>query len=195
MKKRPPNIGAMSLFISAGAVIVASCLYIYLYETTSSLADSAVLAKGIVAAEKADLAQGKDVVSMYQSTSADRAKLSGYFVRSDDAVAFINAVESVGPESGATVSISSIGTGAAPATSSSTTVTGSLTASISSGGSWTEAMKALALLEALPYDISIDRLSLSASPGGGTAKEPTWLLSLSIIADTIAPASSTPSSP
>ena len=206
MNKRPTDIGTLALFISAGTVIAASCLYLYLYSRTSSLVDQAILAKDIVAAEETDKTQGNGIISMYQATAAERANLQGYFVQESDAVAFINAVEEVGNESGATVSISSIN--ADNSVGSSTGVVGSITASITAGGSWAEVMRSLALFEALPYGISIKRASLSvsgapsatnassassASPAAYAESKPQWSLFLDIKAAVLNAASSTPS--
>ncbi|MDE2038359.1 MAG: hypothetical protein KGI69_04055 [Patescibacteria group bacterium] len=194
MKMRRPNIAALSFLAAGGAVIVAACAYIYLYEQTGALTDRALLAADVVAAEKADKAQGTDIMSVYQSTASSRARLPGLFVSSDDAVRFITAIEAVGPASGAAISISSIV--ADPSGAAAPGTIGTISASVVATGSWSEAMRAFALLESLPLAAAVDRAALTLSaPATGASKAARWTLSLDMHAAMMVPVSATSTMP
>ncbi|MDE1975567.1 MAG: hypothetical protein KGI49_03615 [Patescibacteria group bacterium] len=191
MNKQPFDIGMMSLFISAGAVIAASCAYIYIYAQAQTLSDKAILARDVVAAEKASEANGTDLISMFDSTASARAALPSLFVKSDRVVDFIKSIENVGRQSGASVSISSIS--ADPASGPAWT-TGKVSASVAASGSWSQIMTALGLFENLPFASSLDSASLSASAQSGnnnSAAKPSWTLSFDIEAAMLIVASST----
>ena len=108
------------------------------------------------------------------------------FVPADDAVAFIQAMESVGPASSATVAISSINETAADQSKKGSI--GSVTAHITVDGSWADVMNAIELFEVLPYKISIDRLTLNTSISAGD-RAPTaghsWQAAFDITASTL----------
>ena len=158
MKNQPIMKAASLLLPSLGALIIAATLYGYLYWQTSASTARAVLAEGVVATEKQSQSQTKDVELEYQTTAAGRARLPGLFVPAGNAVVFIEAVEAIGPASGASVTVSSIQ--ADPMTGAAAGTIGTITAAVQAEGSWTAVMKTIVLAETLPYESSIDHLSL-----------------------------------
>lgn len=170
------------LVISLGALIFAAGVYMYLYHDTLMSSDHAVVARSSVAQEGQREKQSKDILALASSTAPARARLASFFVPADDAVAFIQAMESVGASSGASVSIASIAQGSTDGKG-----IGSLTAHIVISGSWTEVMKAVELFEVLPYKASIDHLTLDTSIGAGdrASSARSWQATFDIIASTL----------
>ncbi len=175
------------MLLTASAVLVlASGAYAYLYLETGAMADRSVAARGVVDAEIADQTEGKDLLSLYDSTAADRARLSGLFVPADNAVVFIQSIESISSQSGATVAIQSIAKNSS-ATAAPGTI-GTITARINVTGSWANVMRTFTLFETLPYRSALNHVSLNTSTlasdkakGGG----PVWQLSFDIAASTL----------
>ncbi len=163
------------------ALAAAVALYAYLYQQVGVSTNRARLAEDIIGTEQGAQSQSKDIQSEYQSTAAARARLPGLFVPAGNAVAFIEALESIGPASGASVSISSISAdpldGAAPG------ATGNISADVSAQGSWAEVMKALVLSESLPYQDVIDHVALTGQKTSATASsKASWQISYHISA-------------
>jgi hypothetical protein len=128
----------------------------------------------------------------YGSTAGARARLPGLFVPAGNAVAFIEALESIGPASGAAVSISSINAdpldGAAPGRP------GIISADVTAQGSWAAVMRALVLSESLPYQDTIDHVALTGerSAPGAAASKAAWQISYHISALLLAVPASLP---
>ena len=118
--KHPFSKPVFFIILSAMAFFAAVALYAYLYNMVGVSVDRARLAEDIISAEQSARSQSKDLEAEYASTAIARARLPGLFVPAGNAVAFIEALESLGPSSGAQVSISSIQAdsldGAAPGT-------------------------------------------------------------------------------
>ena len=185
--------GHLFLLVLALAVAaVVAALYGYMRYAIGSSVSRAILAREIVRLKDADKSRADEVMQLYQSTAADRARLSGFFIPADDVVSFIEAVEAIGPQSGAALTLSSIGADAPskPAPGAF----GSARAKVEAHGSWQAVMKALKLAESLPYDITIDNVRLDGSlqpSGRGTIHS--WSLSYDLSASLVA--SSTVPSP
>jgi len=180
--KHPFSKPIFFIIPSALALIAAVALYAYLYSLVGVSVDRARLAEDIIGTEQSAQSQSKDLGSEYASTAAARARLPGLFVPAGNAVAFIETLESIGPSSGAQVSISSIQAdsldGAAPGT------TGAVSASVTARGSWATVMRALVLSESLPYQNAIDHVALvgGQSPSGTAASKDSWQISYRISA-------------
>lgn len=181
-----PRIRSGLIVISASALVVSAGLYAYLYHDTLALTEHAIAARASVQAEAERQKVSKDILALASSTAAARARLGTLFVPADDAVAFIQSVESVGSASGATVAISAISAslpdGAKPGT------IGTITAHVSVSGSWSGVMRALELLEDLPYRSSVEKVSLATSiPAGdrGSQGVRAWTASVDLSASTL----------
>jgi hypothetical protein len=170
------------------AIALAVGLYAYLYFQAGGVADKAVAARDDLQKGNAGQTALKNVRSVAEATAAERAELSSYLIPSNNAVSFIQALESIGPASGARVTISSISDSnldsAAPGT------IGAISASIAASGSWGSVMRTLRLLETLPYQSSIDSVTLSAggmNPSDAkTQPVKAWQLSLTVSALAVA---------
>ena len=183
--KNPLKQHALTLLVSIALVLVSACLYLYLYEETQALVGRAIDARSVVLSDLKNRAQGKDLLSVYQTTAASRASLPGLFVPADNAVVFIQTVESMGQSSGAAVTISSIAS--SPSAGKAPGAIGTVTAHISASGSWESVMRTLSLFEAFPYRSAINHVTLSASTlsTDKAAKGRAWMMSFDIAASTL----------
>ena len=173
--------------LALGAVVT---LYLRLYQQIESSADQARLAEDIIQTEQNELSQAKNIQSVYQSSAAERAELPGLFVPSADEVAFIEALESIGPDSGATVSIASIH--ADPLDNAVPGTTGKIETDVTAHGSWDDVMKALVLAESLPYQNLVDNVVLANGGAASVpAKSPAWQISYHVSAMILAGGSTT----
>jgi hypothetical protein len=87
-----------------------------------------------------------------------------YLIPDSNTVSFIEEVEGVAKQSGASVSIASIS--ADDLTSAAVGTIGHIQAHISINGSWSQAMRALHIIEDMPYALTIDNVSAHALGGG-----------------------------
>lgn len=193
--KHPHNhIPLLMLAVAVTATVAA--LYIYMFYATSASVRQANLTRGTVLAEGANQSQAKSLSELVIATAASRARLASFFVPADNVVVFITALESLGPQSGSTVSLATID--ADSLTNASAGTVGTVRAHINSIGSWGSVMRALALAERMPYAVSIDHIRLdtsasaSASTSAATASSHTWNLSFDIQAAMIVPSPSHP---
>jgi hypothetical protein len=179
MKNHHRHIPFLVLSIAVSATVVA--LYIYMFYATSASVRQANVARDIVKAEEAGQSQAKSLSELVVSTAVSRSRLTSFFVPADDVVVFITAIESIGPQSGSTVSLASVDDSSLLGTAAGTIR--AVRAHVSAHGSWSSVMLALALAEHLPYAVSIDHVQLNASNGGKAGQ--TWNLSFDIQAATI----------
>ncbi len=91
----------------------------------------------------------------------DLEKVRAYQISPDGVVDFIEMIEALGKESGVVATIGSVNVLPSAVAASSTVE--SLNLSVKFVGSWKNGMHFLTLLESLPYDLSIEGLSLSSS--------------------------------
>ena len=188
----------MPMLVMACAVTVfVIAVYAYMYHEVGRSIAAGQEAQAAVVSGRADKARAQEFMGAYRSSASDLARLPGFFVPSDDAVAFIEAVEGLGTETGATDTISAIQAndldGSAPGTE------GAVSAHVSVSGSWSEDMRVLELAELLPYQTTVSgtRLDTGSSAGGAKGSSSSghvWNLSFDIKAATLVPipATSTP---
>jgi hypothetical protein len=184
--KRRSSIVHIGMLLSSGVVLaIAVSLYVFMYYKTEDMTGAATSSRQAMTAMGQDQSQIKETLSLYQSTAADRARLHSFLVPSGNAVAFIKAIEAVGRSSGAAVSISSISEDHAD--SGAPIGTGDVRAVISAAGSWPDVMKALVLLEMLPYRVTISHVLLSTSVISGSKPDVSrhWQMNLDIFAPTL----------
>ena len=163
------------------ALLAVAALYLRLYQQIGSSAAQARLAEDIIQTEQNEQDQAKNIQGVYQSSASERAELPGLFVPSADEVAFIEALESIGPASGATVSIASIK--ADPLDNAAPGTTGKIETDVTAHGSWDDVMKSLVMAESLPYQNTVDDVVLTN--GGATSvveKSPVWQISYHVSA-------------
>ncbi len=174
------NLRKIALLISFALLAMSTCLYAYLHAETSTLIGKTLAAREALRSAEATKLQGKDIVNLFEGTKDKRKSLRGLFVASENAVAVIQAIESVGDASGASVSISSIKS--VPPTDK--VRIGHVSAAVVISGAWQDVIRALTLFEDLPYDNSISNLALRYS-GDGRRWQADFDLSVSTISKTL----------
>jgi hypothetical protein len=117
-----------------------------------------------VAQDQATVAAEESASSTFSSTALSRALLQSYLIQDSNTVSFIEQVEGVAKQSGASVSIASIS--ADDLTMATAGTIGHIQAHISAQGSWSNVMRALHIIEDLPYSLTIDNVSVHAEGGG-----------------------------
>ncbi len=182
-----PHNHFATLILAAAVTLVIGVLYIYMFYATNASVNQADLARDIVRVEMSDQSQSKSLSQLASSTAASRAHLNSFFVPADDVVTFITSLESIGGESGSSLSLASIDADSLDGKPAGTI--GTVRAHIDADGSWSSVMRALAIAENMPYAVSIDQVQLNASTGQNGRS--TWNLSFDIQAAMIvlAPAS------
>ena len=154
MKNKYTHIPLLIFAIAILLVVVS--LYGYMYMATGNSIDSAGKAIDFLANEQSNASKAKTLANLASSTLADRNKLKDFFVSSDNIVSFITTIESLGSQSGSTLSITSIDadslTNATPGT------TGNARAHISAHGSWGSVVKLLNFVEDMPYIVSVNHV-------------------------------------
>lgn len=161
---KPTSHHYIALIIAFIILVVSVAGYFFI--NTQVRAETAGTAATFVKAaeEQAAVAREESASSTLSSTALARTLLQTYLIPDNNAVSFIEEVEGVAKQSGAKVSIASITADdltAAPAGS-----IGRIQAHISVNGSWPDAMRALHIIEDLPYALTIDNVTANAIGGG-----------------------------
>lgn len=165
------------LFAVSAAIFVAVMgAYLYSFYLIRSAASTVADNRKEETSRRLAVARKNEVKSMYETAADSWGKLPGYFVPKDRVVEFIEAIEGLGKQSGAEVSLSSID--ADPMDGAVAGTIGSVKARIEAKGSWSAVMRALEASESLPYPIAIDGVSLSAV--GDSRNGRIWALSFNL---------------
>jgi hypothetical protein len=117
-----------------------------------------------VAKEQTAITKEQSMAETFSSTAIARALLQTYLIPDGNTVSFIEEIEGVAKQSGANVSIASIS--ADDLTSATAGTIGHIQAHISINGSWSEAMRALHIIEDMPYSLTIDDVNVHALGDG-----------------------------
>lgn len=174
--------------VTVGVVLAA---YAYMSHTVGSAVAFGISAKEAVAAAEANKLRETSFMQTYQSTSAEWARLPGFFVPSNNVVSFIVALEALGPQTGATSSISAIV--ADDLDNASPGSLGNIHVHVDVEGSWGSVMRTLELAEILPFESSVSNLRIAVNAGAASASgKPDWKLSFDIVAAMIAVPDSVP---
>ena len=163
MKKAFSRHSILVLFAIASLAASASAYYFI---------DRAAVGRAVSAADASAAAQdaarlsraAADTQKEYDQTAASRALLPSLVVSKGSVVSFIKAIEAVGRDSGASVSISSISSASA-----SDGAQPLIKGTVAVAGSWSQAMRAVRMVEDLPYALSVTGLRLAASDKAWTA--------------------------
>jgi alkylhydroperoxidase/carboxymuconolactone decarboxylase family protein YurZ len=183
MKHPHSHIPFLVLAIAVTATVAA--LYAYMFYAASASVRQANLARDIAHAEGIDQSQARSLSALASSTADSRAHLASFFVPADNVVVFITALESIGPQSGSTVSLATVDADSLAGAPAGTI--GSVRAHVDAHGGWPSVMRALSLAERMPYAVSIDNVRMDAS---GFAAKSSWNLSFDIQAAVIVPQAS-----
>lgn len=172
------HISLLILAVAVLAVVVA--VNLYMRQKVGISVDHAVLARDIVVAEQQNVSNEQGLGQVYQATVDARARLRSLFIPSTAAVQLIEALEGIGTQTGADVSLSSISADNLDASASGTV--GSVSARVSAEGSWSSVMRSLKLVENLPYPVTVSQVALSS---GGTPAKRVWQVSFAVTAPII----------
>ncbi len=189
---KPPQSHKPFLILAFAVALLVAGLYSYMYWQVNVSVKKAVIARELARTEEDNKSRQKDLVKLYESTATQRAQLGGFFIPSDSTVQFIEAVESIGPQSGAELTLSAIEADslskAAPGTR------GSVRAHIDANGSWASVFRVLMFAERLPYKLVVNNVRLDGAglPTGKAARS--WHISFDINAVVVVtPSAATPS--
>ncbi len=139
-------------------VVFVMGVYAYMYYRIQVSTSKTVTALG--ALHDGPSSANKEQLSLleYKASLDKWSKLQDFFISPDEEVVFIETIESLGPESGSSVTITSIDSdkfeNAVPGTK------GKLKAKVSATGSWSSVMRMLSLAEVTPYEVSINNIRL-----------------------------------
>jgi len=161
------NSHTIFLILAVSVTIFVGCIYAYMYRMIDD--SVAKTAKADIALNSAVTSRAREqsFLRAYEATASKWASLPDFFVHSDQVVGFIEKIESLGKESGGTVSISSIN--ADDLDNSPQGTEGAIRLHVGVVGSWQAVMKTLVLAETLPYKVEIN--NVSAVSGSAPAKD------------------------
>ena len=168
MKANHKHYILLVLSILAFASAIAGYWALYYTVTYHGRESSEVLSKQVLVDEKRQYTQ--QVESIYEKTASDRALISSHSVTADKVVDFIEIIEQIGTTTSSATVISAIDINE-----------GFLKAHMEMKGSWSDIMKALVLVENIPYSIALNNIRLIKSAesaenlGAGS-----WVLSADI---------------
>ena len=172
------------LSIAIFTVCVVAVVYAYMSHMTTVSIERSSAARQTLASALNNQNHDQAFMQMYQAAAEGWKKMDKFFVKPDQVVAFIEAVESLGAGNGATTTISSIDAdnleGAAPGTQ------GSIRAHVEVQGSWNNVMRVLQLAEVMPYSVAVSNVRLDTSSTGSGSSVRSWHLGFDIAAAMIA---------
>ncbi|MDR3557995.1 MAG: hypothetical protein P4L61_00535 [Candidatus Pacebacteria bacterium] len=163
------------LFLSIMALLVAGSAYAFMYKDTIRKAQEESMVQQEALAASKQTTESKDRQTTFETSAASRALLPSFLVSTEDAVPFIDSVEAVGPATGSVVSISSLSSGTDSGTSYQ-----AVTATVSASGKWTNVMRAVEMIENMPYAISVKTLNLDASSAATQKSATNWTATIAI---------------
>ena len=141
----------------------------------------------------------KSFLETYRATAHKWSELQDYYVKSNEVVSLIEKIEAIGPQSQTELNISSID--ADNMDNAPFGKEGKIRMKISSRGNWVAVMKALSLVEMMPYKLNINNVRANSStniPSQGKNSSTTkssWELSFDLqVAMLSATSSTTPAS-
>ncbi|MEI8327534.1 MAG: hypothetical protein WCG02_00145 [Candidatus Taylorbacteria bacterium] len=162
------------------STMIAALVFFYMKYTVNSMTDEIVTAMN----EEATLQSSDSLESrlqQLQNTSAkDWERIYSVFVPSDNAVPFIEAVESLGKNTGSTVTIVSVDN--TKPDNGSLAANGYINAKVSVRGSWSAVLATLELAENMPYKATVDGVNLNLSQEAKAKVSAEWTASFSITA-------------
>lgn len=172
-----------TLLLFALCTVFATALgYFFLYKKISAQASRHAQVSYELSNESMKKQNEQALIAIYKETSAERTKISSFFIRDDMAVDFIERIEKAGVDSQTELELSSI-----------VNDDGFIKAKVDVDGTWSGVMNALMLLENMPFAVKLNDVRLDTSGDlESTDKKSTsaheWHLSLTVEALTWKPA-------
>lgn len=158
---------AFAFLLALAAVAAHIAFFVFIAETnrsTSALANDVDL----ITQKESKL---RSIQSTIKDTAADREHLSSFLVPAEGIVPFIEAIEAFGVMTGAAIDVESVSVGAidpSTAADADEALAELVRLSFTADGTWQEVVHTLALVETLPYRVTLTRATLRA---GNTPEE------------------------
>ena len=180
-----------TLFIIACVtLVVVSIGYAFLkYKIYAQAVDVVRLSKEVSDMEDKKKREA-DVTHAHDKLSEQQKLISSYVVRTTEAVTFIEDIEKVGDVTGVSLEITNINTKPAPKTSNIKNNFTKVEARVEVSGSWANVLRALKLIENMPYSITVSQMNLVTAVAGegplkadaaaNTPKTKVWKLSIDV---------------
>ncbi len=141
------------LAVAAILVIVSLSAYgITVWKINKNIGEAVALG-GDIAAEAQKDRSIESIRNILRNTAAEREKIDGYFVKSDNIVDFLEKIELMGKKSGVALSFDSVDI---PQNEKNV-----LRLRIGTEGNWEDSFYFLSLLENLPYKIELEKSALA----------------------------------
>jgi hypothetical protein len=163
-------LSVVIFLVSLGAYVVATYI-------VKAKIENAKKAQIDISTEENKKRNEQNLIKIMQETSDSRAKLPSFFVKDENIVGFIEEVEAIGQTSGTELSLSAINAGDMTKLSSGEIST--IKARVVVSGSWTGVMRALSLVENMPYRIAVDNVRIDK---GGEGKTAVWKMDFDMTA-------------
>ncbi len=138
------------IVFALASILLVSFGYWYVYGVIVKQAENYSSAQQQIELEKGRAQREQELAKTYNDTLNDRMRLPVLIISDDKVVNFIEAIESITNLSSADVALSSI-----------INANSHLKGVVEIKGTWANVMKALILIENLPYSISFDTLKMS----------------------------------
>lgn len=150
-------------------VLFALALYIFLFLHIAKEGRTISALKNDISVTTEKEGKLRSVQAVLRETEDERARLDDYFIAKDGVVSFIELIEAFGGISGAVIDVSTVDVG--PLVSKADTTAKDtdsfaelILLSFKVNGIWQEVLHTFALLESLPYKISITSVTLRTIP-------------------------------
>ena len=153
---KPTTHHYLAFSISAAVFCVSIAGYIFLYYSINNQVIKTTNAEATVTLQERMAIKQKNISNSLNTTANDRALIESFILSGKDTLKFIEQIEGLSAISGATVSLASISTD-----------TLSFHGHINIQGSWSTSMKALHLIESLPYSLMIQNVRLTTQGKSG----------------------------
>ncbi len=153
MKPTYHHYSALTIAFVIFVISISGYIFIYysIYDQAARTADT----NGNIAAQQSAEIKERQISDSIAATVSDRALVSTFLISPNATVPFIDSIEGIGSQTGSKVTIVSISND-----------TGTLTTHININGSWKNVMRAMHLVENIPYSLRMDNVRMSLQTGG-----------------------------
>lgn len=156
------------IIFALASMVVSIYGYFFVYKETVKQAENYIHTSKELEDEDNKERGEKELIRIYDSSKESRTKLMSFLVNENKVVDFIETVEGVGDDSGTKIELSAINKD-----------TEKIKARVDAKGSWTGIMRALVLLENLPFSATIRNVRIDTLNDLGKGAH-AWNLSLEI---------------
>ncbi|MEK7095368.1 MAG: hypothetical protein AAB895_03825 [Patescibacteria group bacterium] len=170
--------------IALVALVVSAASYLLLYRQVVSQARESSQALAEFTLENNKKLVERELTALYADSLNARARINSFIVPEEKIVGLIEAIEKAGENSATDLEISAINT-EKPKEDETNGLT-HINATLAVKGSWINIMRALILIENLPYSLEINNLKLSTlgddliAPSKKGASVKSWGMSMTI---------------